>query len=485
MKVKFGNSFSSVFNITETAMKRIGVFDPTLDVDAKLFINPFLVPHSRQKEFSQCAFERYEAHFTEIYNLVKASKEVGDKPWRAALRKFQFSEARGMSGTCLGYAKRNTKGHAFGPMKANQSLIWAHQVIELGVKDPELFSSLPLFEDGIGVDLISDMFTAITIDCIAKFNSRVIAQLNTEHDVALETEAFNLRGKNYQFVRNPFTNDPSPIILIADDILDNLPILDDPRVIPSTISTNERLRERVNEHIGELFKFRTKKDKSEIKDRALQSAEAFQTLLDLLKKVETEGYNIYRDPDGLLVWRQAAKDAVSRQPLQFELDKTGSKISQIKGVVEQILNQFQYLVEDCRLNRLFYSNGKPRHEAFAQMLFYAIASSYCDMASLDISPEADAGVGPVDFKFSSGKQKVLVEIKLSTNTQVVSGYKKQLGAYTRAEKAQIGYYIVIDVGRIGKKWERLDALRRSDPEFANSHEIVLIDGSLQPSASNR
>ncbi|MEL7452708.1 MAG: hypothetical protein AAGJ50_04970, partial [Pseudomonadota bacterium] len=119
----------------EAVMRRLGVLDPTLDVDARLFIDPFLLPHSKHKEFSDCAFTVYEEHFTEIYNLISLSEKIGDKAWKAALKKFQFSEARGMSGTCLGYSKNSTHGHAFGPKKAAQSLQWAKQVIDLGVKD--------------------------------------------------------------------------------------------------------------------------------------------------------------------------------------------------------------------------------------------------------------------------------------------------------------------------------------------------------------
>ncbi|MHA7876885.1 hypothetical protein [Roseivivax sp.] len=479
----FGQSFSSVFGVAAKDMRRLGVLDPTLDVDARLFIDPFLLPHSQHTEFKDCAFAKYEEHFTQIYKLIILSQQEGDKAWKAALRKFQFSESKGMSGTCLGYSKASTHGHAFGPQKAAQSLRWAKQVIDLGVKDPEMFSSLSLFEDGIGADLISDMIAAITVECIIAFNHRILNELNKT--VRITTEEFTLQGHKAMLPRNPFSNHGDPIILLADDILKHLPIMDDPKQIPQVIEGNENLRDRVNEHIGEVFATKSKKDKERIKDRAMQNAAAFQSFLDMLKLLEQSKYNVHEDPEGLLVWRDVAESTTAINKLQLTVDDSLPRLDRINKVVESILAQFTRLVEKNRLNRVFHFSGKPRKEAFAQLLFYAISSSYCDAADIGMTAEADAGVGPVDFKFNDGADNVLVEIKLSTNSATVTGYEAQLGAYGEAERAGYGHYVVIDVGKLGKKWKRLTELRASNAEFAKRNFIHLVDGTLKPSASNR
>ena len=49
--------------------------------------------------------------------------------------------------------------------------------------------------------------------------------------------------------------------------------------------------------------------------------------------------------------------------------------------------------------------------------------------------------------------RVLVETKLSTNTRLVHGYESQLQTYKRSEQTMRAYYVVIDVGRMGKKDE--------------------------------
>ena len=157
----------------------------------------------------------------------------------------------------------------------------------------------------------------------------------------------------------------------------------------------------------------------------------------------------------------------------------------IRKVVEQIVEQFRFLIEERHLHKELYHRGKPRPERTAQMLFFAIAHSYCEANNLDLTPEADTGNGQVDFKVSQGfRGRVLVEIKLSSNNKLVKGYTRQLEAYKRAEQTARAYYVVIDIGRMGKKDERLTQARnRAVSEGNSAPPIVWVDGKQKPSAS--
>lgn len=65
---------------------------------------------------------------------------------------------------------------------------------------------------------------------------------------------------------------------------------------------------------------------------------------------------------------------------------------------------------------MYDSTGKSKHESAAQLLFYGVADSYCAANNIDLSPESNAGRGPVDFKLSRGStDKVIVEVKLTSN----------------------------------------------------------------------
>lgn len=154
--------------------------------------------------------------------------------------------------------------------------------------------------------------------------------------------------------------------------------------------------------------------------------------------------------------------------------------------MEQIIDQFSFLITERRLSEELFADGKPKHERTAQRIFFAVAYAHCKANNLDITPEADTGNGSVDFKFSSGFDvKALVEIKLSTNSKLRSGYGKQLEKYKEAEETSEGFYVVIDVGSMGKKYENLIAehnnrVNKGLPVFT----IKLIDGNRRPSASN-
>ncbi|MEF1215154.1 hypothetical protein REH77_24640, partial [Vibrio alginolyticus] len=136
---------------------------------------------------------------------------------------------------------------------------------------------------------------------------------------------------------------------------------------------------------------------------------------------------------------------------------------------------------------LWDSNDEPRKEKAAQRLFFVVADSYCESNNLDLSPEADNGNGPVDFKVSQGADaKVLVEIKLSTNGQAVHGYEKQLEIYKTADNTDVGIFLLIDVGSMGNKHARIQTARDHMIE-ANlpASEIFVVDGKPKASASKR
>jgi glutaredoxin len=154
-------------------------------------------------------------------------------------------------------------------------------------------------------------------------------------------------------------------------------------------------------------------------------------------------------------------------------------------VVEQIVEQFRFLIEDRRFSEELYHAGKPRPERAAQRLFFAVAHAYCKANNLDLTPEADTGNGPVDFKVSSGfTGRVLVEIKLSTNGKLVKGYSRQLETYKTAEETLKGYYVVLDVGQMGEKAKSLTELRNAaSARGEKTSPVIFIDGRRRLSAS--
>src|SRR6266851_1057913 len=441
-KVSHPTLFSDAYGLKPKALSDLGILDPILNMDTRLFIDPLLLEVSAHDEISVDARRRYENHFTKLAKLLSASKEINDVPWRNARELMRFSEIRG---TCLGYGEATIHGTGMGAQLTEHVLRTAKEIVDLGIDDPDFFALLALFEAGIGPDRISDMVTNIILPDLVAFNARVLGQLK------VPPESFQLRGGMVKLARNPCENPVGPVILVPDDVLKPLPIAVDWDGVASCAAENDALRQRVNADVGAIWQAKTAKQKAEFRDIVLSSKRAAMAILDTIKAVERSGYDLVADPKGLTRWLVAARAVAGKYPLAIA-SPAALTLDEVERIVAAIVDQFQLLVEKKGLAKEFWFENKVRGEKAAQRLFFAVADTYCRANNLDVTPEADSGVGPVDFKFASGyNARVLVELKLSSNTKLVHGFTTQLDAYKGAEQTTRATYLVIDVGGLGDK----------------------------------
>jgi hypothetical protein len=69
---------------------------------------------------------------------------------------------------------------------------------------------------------------------------------------------------------------------------------------------------------------------------------------------------------------------------------------------------------------------------------------FCKSHDVNLSPETNAGSGPVDFTFSQGwSRKAVAEVKLARNSKYWSGLKKQVVQYVKAEDARCGFFLSV------------------------------------------
>lgn len=157
--------------------------------------------------------------------------------------------------------------------------------------------------------------------------------------------------------------------------------------------------------------------------------------------------------------------------------------------VRTIIERFRRFIEKNGLWRLLWGEGKTkrRREKAAQLIFFAAAISYCAANGLDATRKADAGSGPVDFKISRGSDlKMLVEIKKSMNSSLLSGYAEQLETYRASERTANAHYVVIDFGNLlPSRRATLIAMRDDAARDGKASEIWFIDSTTQVSASKR
>lgn len=470
--------FSDFFNIDLDQFESLSVFNPTLNVDTKLFIDPLLLENSSIELINANANSRLTAYFEDIITLLKASSSFGDLPWREADRRMEFHE---IPGTCLGYGAATIRGSAFGRKLRGNLLNTAKQIISLGIEDPKLFILLPLLENDVGPDRISDMATKIILPELAEYTLQIAQKFS------IKTEHYEFDGQTYSLPRNPLEQNNIPIILVPKDILSKLPVASDWSEVADAAAKNSSIRSKVNQHIGSIWRAKHRKDKAKLKRNVLSSPEAFETLLHAVQAQKIISYDFHSDPLGLLGWRQLLKTISRDHPLEI-LQAEKLDIDSTAEIVKKINEQFEFLIEKRGLSKLLWRDKKnPHHERVSQMIYFAVADSYCKANNLEITPEADTGTGAVDFKFSYGyDSRVLVEIKLSTNPNVISGYEKQLTTYAAAERTMRATYLVIDVGRMGRKDQGILRIMNANRiKGKPTSEIIFIDGSLNVSASKR
>lgn len=470
-------TISSEFRIDLAVLNKLGIVNVLLSTDNLVFIDPLLLEHSLHIEIREGASKSYKTRFEMIIKLLSISQTENDVPWRNAKRLFRFSK---ISWTCLGYGT-TVKGSGFGKDLVSNTLDTASQIVKLGVDDIDLFMALALFEEGIGPDRISDMTTNIILDDLINFS------ISVNKELKIPTKKFKVGSSIYDLVANPFSD--QPLIFVPNDIVRDLPIASDWSDISKVVKENEELRERVNSHVGEIWATMTKREKQSLREAALRSKDSFQQVMDMIREVDPKPYDFKNDKNGELFWTELLKKIPKDYP--YDLSCYANRELQRNEVIEivnKILDQFQDLVENKGLwKELWDENGKPRKEKASQRLFFAVAYSYCKANNIDLTPEADSGNGPVDFKLSQGfNSRLVIEIKLSTNSSLVHGYEKQLEIYKKADDTNLGIFLIIDVGGIGKKYNLVQKLRN---EFIKEHgrasDIRYVDGEQKASASKR
>lgn len=278
-KIRNPQRFSEHFGVAPERLEEIGVLNPTLNVDTRLFIDPLLLESSQHPEIADGARSTYEKHFTNVIKFLSKTTGTSDVAWRSAQRLMSFPEIKW---TCLGYGAESVSGSGSGVDLTGQFMETAQQIVALGVDDPDLFVAMALFEEGVGPDRISDMTTNVILGDLLRFNARVLAELGV---LGKPTQLRLRNGKSFNAVLpvNPFLRDGGPVILVPADVLRELPIATDWSEVADAASKNDELRSRVNEQIARLWEVRSRKDKGELRRWALSGKREFETFLEMVR----------------------------------------------------------------------------------------------------------------------------------------------------------------------------------------------------------
>ncbi len=458
-------TFTDEFKINKEIFLETGAFDVILDIDSKFFVDPALLGQCQIPEFLE-AKQKVEKYFTEIITLLSFSKNEDDRFWKAANNQLRFTE---VSGTCFGYSKNGTRGRGIGKRFRESILMAIKDIMNAGLTDPAIFELVSTFEEGIGCDRISDLITYILLEDIRKYTQRVVSECNL---TTFNNSNSNINGLLFnQYNRQP-------ILLIPSILLTPLPLAIDFEDIEYVCRQNQRVRQTLNDD----YVFDSKNQKIALKRLLLVNKKFTKEWINAYKTAEISPYDWTSDPVGQYLWYDFSKNIVQDNPLRLQVPSNPT-IKDVYSVTKNICTQFKRTIEDLGGWKILYNDDdRPRREEVAQLLFYSIACSYFEANNIDFSRECNNGRGPVDFKLSRGaNEKVVVEVKLTSNKQLKHGLSDQIPIYMTQENTEKAIYLIIDNGHE-------TALKNFKEFFKNNYannkiECIYIDGEKQLSAS--
>lgn len=465
--------FSRHFGVPTGELEKAGLIDPFIDVDTPLFIDPVLIATSSHKVISETAYAAFRTHFSNFIRLLTISQREGDAPWRAAR---QLLDLREPAENGLGYGGSGRSGSSR-PDEVRESIMrTSKEVITLGANDPEMISLMGFFEENVGPDTISDFTTRVIVDQLAEMTG----QFCEAHGIPVN-DVEHLGRPLPTFVQAGVTK---AIVLVPRDIVRDLPIANDWGEIAAAIEQSDRVRRGVNALLGGIAKPTVADRKEAMKAFALQSPATFAEFLAAVKEhVRTYDPNL----DSLAYFKMKSIFADGfgelKHPQPYAVEKGPDEI---KRAVLDSLDVFKHHVENGNLWEELWVGDRPKKERASQLIYFAIADSYCKANNIDISPEANMGGGPVDFKFSTGyNARVLVEMKRSSGT-VRHGYEKQLEFYQNAANSDHAIFVVMDFGDLGDKLEQITGIQAQRRAAGiRASDIIVIDATKKQSASKR
>lgn len=481
---------SKYYNIDTAVFEKLEILNIPLTIDAPLFIDPQLLKDSKYSIFSNTAWKKYKLYYEDLYSSILAYTNLNEKVKKhvrkGIIQKLQSKEQKGL---CLGYSISNTRGRGIGPAKANQILDSALRIIEHGATGPDMFSVIFLLEEGIGADCISDLTAKIIQEELCAFTEFIAKKLK------IQTYTYPIKGKRYNLPKHPKEKN-SYLLFVPLDIVNKLPTATNLRDIMSNMLSqfghleaqdNATLRFDINQQIIQIWrdaninKNTDAETKSILKKFVYENPNAVDALTRAVNTTTPRPFNINTDLAGYNIPAKFDKYFDNKY---LPNRQTTSKLEYLDSIVHGFANLVS--CDNVLKRNLLYTNLKPRNEYAWQSLFRCYTDVCLKQVNLDISPEAQTGRGPIDFKISEGADfKVLIEIKLSRNPNYIAGLTKQLKAYEQAtENVKRAYYIYIDLEEDDKHGQdKVDKLLQAKNKSGSDAKIIIVDGRIQPSAS--
>lgn len=453
-------------------------FDPILERDTDLFVDPFLIFKEASGQWANCHRELI-GHFNTCFSLIaEGNLNPASPAYQKALSLLAFTEPREL---CLGYTQHGTGGAGSGSGFAAVVAEAIVAAIRRGVKDIRHFEELGILGEGIGADRISDMACTILKPTLIAYTVAIA----TRHKIETHRQQVRLGGLDKERLRwvhsfvnlplNPYGN--RPILLVPRRFLARLPKLnaddwwDD--------FQNHQLRTDMN------YEVMRKVSKATIVAKAREHPDFVRTWVTEQEKEPAQPYDLTRDRLGRYGWEAATEAFALAHPLALVTPTTPD---QFFGVIDLVIERFRWFVEEQGGWKLLWDLQTEKPEEAAQLLFYGIGRSYCEANNIVLDREVNFGRGPVDFKFSNGMVfRALLEIKKLSNSKFWNGLDAQLPSYLKSDAVRDGWLVAVRLTDSKTEQDRAtdlrDRVRRASEMHGRALRSAMIDARPKKSAS--
>ena len=470
---------SDYFGIDKKEFKQRNILNPTFNRDVRLFIDPMLLKTSSYEIFNTIARDKYEKFFNNLCDRILITKELQgidkEKAQKGIIQDLRFSEQKGL---CLGFSRYSTSGRGTGKEISKTLFNSAEKLICKGSENTGIFSVLFLLEEGFGPDYISDMTAHIIVNELAIFTETIAS------DLKIPTREYLINGIRYNLPKHPLYNTylffvPKDILSPLNNVLDAKDTLER---FSGEAEDNDFIRQRINHDIADILqkaaknKSRLSELKKEAKNYILDNETALSKLRTFINEDKKQPYDFNKDILGIDIIAQLTELFQEVKPI-IDTKKCD------EDIIDDIISGFVNNIEN---NNKILRDLENKKEDSWQNAFFLYCKRTCAENNIDISPEAETGLGPVDFKLSRGHNfKILIEMKLSSNPQYLKGLEKQLEAYKKCfQQVKKSYYLYIDIEQDSlKSDERKQKLLNKKKELNIDSNIIFINGKIKPSAS--
>ena len=464
--------YSAYFKKSHKEFVAKGVFDGFVGKDARLHVDPLLLKRCKTPEFAG-AYNKLLNHFRGLLTLVP-QRDIAITPlrYKSIVQHLSFPEFYFIG---LGFSEKSNSGTGITGKKAELLADTAIEIIQDGIEDPEIFLLVNLFQEKIGADGISDIMIWTLRKEFIQYTQRITKEFGFKTQnfgVDLDLPFFYKTRKNKIVA--------TPIIFAPTEIICDLPEAEfhDGHFYSDY---NNEIRRRISKDVGLAMK--DMQDKKLLKQRLLAKPAVMSKMATIYRNFNGKGYDFIQD-DNFIYASAIIEELIGQEPLPLKTKE--DSLEAVLYIARQICLQFKKMVETNRMSELLYYNDKLKNEKTVQRLFLMFADGYCNISNIVLSPETDYGAGPVDFKFSSGyHSKVLLEMKLARNSQLIHGIEVQLPTYLKAESTSKGIYMIViadnhDEELVNTLWNKMKVQNISKSLIEN---IIVIDARKRASAS--